>query len=282
LWLVRDGSLERVKDNLNVVVLGWQLLDLVGNSLGLSKGWDILSDTSEGENHVLCVRSAQLSLALLTENNELSIWLLLEDTASLLGQLRVDTTAKTFVGRSNNEECLASLERLGLGLLVDLVGSLTVDLGVGHGTLGTGELGGGDDLHGVGDLLDVTNGLETAFDFTEGSIVVGEEWLCRTVCCLQVVWLAIRFLLSTIITEISLSPSLSLSLSSSLHKLQKRIFPGVGLSHAAATALRAVCPAVLANIEIDFVGSVGTERECGVGSKRAQTARRKVGGFRSG
>jgi hypothetical protein len=179
VWFVRDGSLERVEDNLNVVVLGWQLLDLVGNSLGLGEGWDILSDTSEGENHVLWVGSAQLSLALLTENSELSIWLLVEDTSGLLGQLGVDTTAETLVGGSNDDEGLASWERLGLGLLEDGVGGLTVDLRVGHGTLGTGELGGGDNLHGVGDLFDVTNGLETAFDFTEGSIIVGEEWLCR-------------------------------------------------------------------------------------------------------
>jgi hypothetical protein len=39
--------------------------------------------------------------------------------------------------------------------------------------LGAGELGGGDNLHGLGDLLDVANGLETAFDFTEGGIVRG-------------------------------------------------------------------------------------------------------------
>lgn len=180
-WLVRDGSDERVEDNLNVVVLGWQLGDLVGNGGGLSESWDILSNTTERENHVLWVRSGQLSLALLSQNSEVGIWLLQEHTSGLLGQLRVDTTTETLVGRSDDDEGLAGVESLGLGLLVDLVGSLTVDLGALHSTLSTGELGGSDDLHGVGDLLDVTNGLETAFDFTEGSIVVGEEWLCRSV-----------------------------------------------------------------------------------------------------
>lgn len=39
--------------------------------------------------------------------------------------------------------------------------------------MGAGELSGSDDLHGLGDLLDVADGLETALDFLEGSIVGG-------------------------------------------------------------------------------------------------------------
>jgi hypothetical protein len=33
--------------------------------------------------------------------------------------------------------------------------------------LGTGELGGSDNLHGVGDLLDVADGLKAVLDFAE-------------------------------------------------------------------------------------------------------------------
>jgi hypothetical protein len=51
--------------------------------------------------------------------------------------------------------------------------SLSVDNGLVHGLLGAGELGGGDDLHGLGDLLDVANGLEAALDLTESGIVGG-------------------------------------------------------------------------------------------------------------
>lgn len=80
------------------------------------------------------------------------------------------TTAKALVGRADYQEglLLLALEGLGLGLGVDLLGGLAVVLGVGHGALGAGQLGRGDNLHGLGDLLNVSDGLETALDFTEG------------------------------------------------------------------------------------------------------------------
>ena len=51
--------------------------------------------------------------------------------------------------------------------------SPSVGDGLVHGPLGAGELGGGDNLHGLGDLLDVADGLETALDLTESGIVGG-------------------------------------------------------------------------------------------------------------
>lgn len=169
-----------------------QVDNLVGDSLGIGKGWDILSDTSEAELDVLGLGSRQLSLALLTEDDELiSIGLLGELTADVAGQAGMDTTAEALVGGADDNESLLvlALERLGLGLVEDLLGSLTVDLGLVHGALGTGQLGRGHDLHGVGDLLDVADGLETALDFAQrrkagGSMRGGRDgavWLTRDV-----------------------------------------------------------------------------------------------------
>ena len=36
--------------------------------------------------------------------------------------------------------------------------------------MGPGEFGGSDDFHGFGDLFDVADGLEAAFNFAEGGI----------------------------------------------------------------------------------------------------------------
>jgi hypothetical protein len=85
----------------------------------------------------------------------------------------VNTTAKTLVGASNDIKSLRVLQRLGLGLLKDGVGSLTVGTRLVHGLLGAGQTGGGDDLHGVGDLLDVLDGLEAALNLTQSREVGG-------------------------------------------------------------------------------------------------------------
>jgi hypothetical protein len=84
----------------------------------------------------------------------------------------VNTTAETLIGRADDDEGLLvlSLEGLGLSGLVDLIRGLTVLARVVHGALGSGELGGGDNLHGVCDLLDVSDGLETVLDLTESRI----------------------------------------------------------------------------------------------------------------
>ena len=87
----------------------------------------------------------------------------------------MDTTAETLVGTADDDQVLLALtlDGLGLGALEDGVGGLAVLAGLGHGPLGAGDLGGGDNLHGLGDLLDVANRLETALNFTEGGIAGG-------------------------------------------------------------------------------------------------------------
>lgn len=161
---------ELVVYNLNIGIVGWQKGNLIGDGLGICERGDILSDTSEAQDDVLAVRSAQLCLALLAQHDDIGIWLLNEHPANLFAQTRVDTTTETFVGAGNNNQVLLviTLNRLRLGLFEDFVGGLSVLSGVGHRTLSSSELGGSNDLHGLGDLLDIANRLQSVLDFTKG------------------------------------------------------------------------------------------------------------------
>lgn len=84
----------------------------------------------------------------------------------------MNTTAETLVGGADDDEGLLLLGLGGGGLsgLEDLVRGLSVLAGVVHAASSTGELGRGDDLHGVCDLLDVSNGLQTSLDLTKSRI----------------------------------------------------------------------------------------------------------------
>lgn len=174
-WLVGGGVEELVVDDADLVVLGWEGGDLVGDGGSIQEGWDGLSDTSEVENNVLWVGTGKLGSGLLSDEDEVTVWLLEEHLANQSGHSRVDTTAESLVGRSNNNEGLlvGTLKWLGLSLLEDSVGGLSVCAGILHGLGGTVELGGSDNLHGHGDLLDVANGLEAVLDLTKGREVGG-------------------------------------------------------------------------------------------------------------
>jgi hypothetical protein len=163
---------EAVVQDLDVGVLSGELDDLVGDSLSVGEGGDTLANTSEGELDSLGAGSGELSLGLLTNEDEVELLALGEESADVSGETRVNTTAKTLVGRADDDEglLLLGLEGLGLSRLVNLIGGLSVSTGVVHGALSSVELGGGDNLHGVCDLLDVSDGLETVLDLTESRI----------------------------------------------------------------------------------------------------------------
>jgi hypothetical protein len=126
--LVTGSVDELVVDDFDVGVVGGQEGDLVRNSLGFSEVGDVLANTSEVHNDVLAAGTAELRLALLTNDDNVAVGLLEEHSADTLGQARVDTTAETLVGAGNNDQGLLviTLQRLGLGLLEDGVGGLTV------------------------------------------------------------------------------------------------------------------------------------------------------------
>ena len=168
--LVGRGIEELVVDDADLVVLGWESVDLVGDGGGIQEVWNLLSDTSEVENNVLWVGTGELSSGLLSDEDEVTVWLLEKHLADHSGHSRVDTTAESLVGRSNNDQGLlvGVLERLGLSLLEEGVGGLSVCAGILHGLGGAVELGGGNNLHGHGDLLDVANGLKTVLDLAKG------------------------------------------------------------------------------------------------------------------
>lgn len=174
--LVSGGVDEAVVDDLDLCVLVGQRDDLVGDGRCLGEGGDGPTGASEGKTDVLGGGTRQLGLALLANDDQVvGVGLLGIKTTDVTGQTRVNTAAETLVGGADDQQGLlvGALEGLGLGLGEDLVRSGTVDLGVGHGALGAGQLGGGDNLHGLGDLLDVADGLETGLNLTEGGIAGG-------------------------------------------------------------------------------------------------------------
>lgn len=167
--LVAGGVNELVVDDLDVGVLRLELQDLVGDGLGIGEGGDVLANAGEGQDDIAGVGTAQLGAGLLADQDEVGGLVFgVEGAAHEAGQTGVDATAETLVGAADDVEGLLALglEGLGLGILEDLVVGLAVAPRRIHGALGAGQLGGGDDLHGVGDLLDVLDGLETALDLS--------------------------------------------------------------------------------------------------------------------
>jgi hypothetical protein len=173
--LVATSVDELVVDDLDGDVLGVQHRDLVGNAGSVGEGGDVLSGTGEADDHVLGVGTAQLRLALLSNDCEIRIGDLGQHGPDLPRHSGVNTTAETLVGTADDDQGLLALalHGLGLGAVEDGVGGLAVGAGLPHGLLGAGELGGGDDLHRLGDLLDVADRLEAALDFTEGGVAGG-------------------------------------------------------------------------------------------------------------
>ncbi|KAJ8611823.1 hypothetical protein MRB53_037736 [Persea americana] len=165
---------EAVVQDLDAGIITGQLSDLVDDVLHIGKGRHILANTSKAQRNLLGVASAQLRLAFLAEDDQFVVTrVFVEETAGGAGQTGVDTTAKTLVGARDDEQRLLvlCLDRLGLGLLEHGVGGLSIGAGLVHGSLGASEFGRGDNLHRLGDLLDVADGLEAALNFTQGSEV---------------------------------------------------------------------------------------------------------------
>lgn len=173
--LVATGVDELVVYDLDRDVVGGQQRDLVGDVGGVGKNRNVLSGTGEAEDHVPGVGTAQLRLALLSDDCEIRIGSLLQHPPDLPRHSGVDTTAETLVGAADDDQGLlaVALNGLGLGAVEDGVGGLTIGTGLPHGPLGAGELGGGDNLHRLGDLLNVLDRLEAALDFTKGGIAGG-------------------------------------------------------------------------------------------------------------
>lgn len=90
----------------------------------------------------------------------------------------MNPAAQAFIGGTDDDEgFLGAVLGVGFGLSVleDGVGGLAVGAGFGHGALGAGELGGGDDFHRLGDFFDVADRFEAAFDFAEGGVGGGGD-----------------------------------------------------------------------------------------------------------
>lgn len=171
-WLERDTRDELVVHDLDFVVFLAQLGDLVSDQGSLVVRGGLLANVGDGQDQVLWVGSRELGLGLFTDSDKVSFWLILEVCSGSSGQLGVDRTTETLVRGHDNQETLGRFFWLGsLSLVEDLLLGSTVGTGDGHGTLGLVETGGSHNLHGVGDLLNVLNGLETSLNFSESGIV---------------------------------------------------------------------------------------------------------------
>lgn len=72
----------------------------------------------------------------------------------------MDGTTQTLVGGDGDDEGLfRAFWGLGLSSLEEVNVGFVVDSGRGHGLFGLTQSGGGDNLHGLGDLLNVLNRL---------------------------------------------------------------------------------------------------------------------------
>lgn len=90
------------------------LSDVVGDDGGISKGRNIFADLVEGDEEVFGVHTRELALALVSENDNLGVGIAgCDESASVLGNRGVDTTAETTVARNDNNELLAFLGRSG-------------------------------------------------------------------------------------------------------------------------------------------------------------------------
>lgn len=116
--LVGNDRLELVVDDLDSIELNALRLDDIDDRAGFGEGGDVLADLVEAEDNVLAQDTAELSLGLVTQDDELGFRLLLNGTASELGNAAVDTTAKTTVRGGSNEQGLGILGSSGLSTLV--------------------------------------------------------------------------------------------------------------------------------------------------------------------
>lgn len=169
--LERNTGKELVVKDFNGVILSTERDDLVGNGSSFNEGRSLLTDRSKRSNNVIGVRTRNLGLDLVTNGNDFSVGVLGKTVTSSTSKLRVDGTAKTLIGGHGNDELLGSFGgNSSLGIVVDLLVGRAIDTGDSHTTLGLVESGRSNNLHGVGDLLNVLDRLETSLNFTKSSI----------------------------------------------------------------------------------------------------------------
>lgn len=171
-WLVARGVDELVVNELYRCILSREQHDLIRNGRGIRERGYVLASTSEIQHNVLAVRTTKLRLALLANYDEVGFGVLQEHLSGLPRHAGMDTAAKTLVRAADHDQCLLTLalDRLGLGLFENGVGSQAVRSCVAHGLLSAGQLCGSDNFHRLGDFLDVANRLELSLNLAQGGI----------------------------------------------------------------------------------------------------------------
>lgn len=99
----------RKKRRANFIELDTGVQDLIGDLGSGGESGNVLSDGRERKRELLRGESGELSLGSVTEDDDRGVRVDKESSLGGLGDGRVDTSAKTRVGRDGNEKDLASL-----------------------------------------------------------------------------------------------------------------------------------------------------------------------------
>jgi len=116
LSFVRDNRVELVVNNVGGIELEFRRLDDINNRSSFLEGRNILTNLVETDGELLADNTTQLSLGLVTENNDIGGGVVSDSLASSLGNTRVNTTTKTTIGGRGNEKDLAIIGSLGLSI----------------------------------------------------------------------------------------------------------------------------------------------------------------------
>lgn len=117
--LVTDRTDVLVVDDLELIPFTAVLGDFIGDSGGLGKRRDVLADLVEGQLHLLGHHSRELSLGLVTADDDLGVRVGEQGLLGGLGDGRVDTAAETSVRGDGDVKDLGIRSLLDAGLVVE-------------------------------------------------------------------------------------------------------------------------------------------------------------------
>jgi hypothetical protein len=113
---IRNNRVELIVNNVGAIEFDLGRLDDIDNGSGFFKRGQILTNLVEGDGNVLTNSTTQLSLGLITENNDIGRRGLGNDSTGSLGNTRVNTTTKTTIRRRGNDKSFTFFSSLGLGI----------------------------------------------------------------------------------------------------------------------------------------------------------------------
>ena len=112
---------EFVIHDFDTAILCGQLSEAVGDRLGVGEGGHVLANAGKAESHVLRVGPTELPFAFLSDDGEVKIWVLFQDSSGRSRHAGVDGTTEAFVGARNHQQGLLIFYWFCLGFVKDLL-----------------------------------------------------------------------------------------------------------------------------------------------------------------